>query len=66
MRPVAHAYEEIGAIPNTVIQAMASKGYLHAYERADGAEYTLTPKALVEVGAELGYAVAATSDGPHV
>jgi hypothetical protein len=66
MRPVAHAYEEIGAIPNTVIQAMASRGHLHAYERADGAEYTLTPKALVEVGAELGYAVEATSEGPHV
>lgn len=65
MRPVTHAYEEIGAIPNTVIQAMASRGYLHAYERADGAEYTLTPKALMEVGSELGYEVEATSEGPH-
>lgn len=65
MRPVAHAYEEIGAIPNTVIQAMSSRGYLYSYERPDGSEYTLTPKALVEIGSELGYAVEATSDGPQ-
>jgi hypothetical protein len=66
MRPVAHAYEEIGAIPNTVIQAMSSRGYLEAHERAAGVEYGLTPKALVEVGRELGYAVEATPDGPQV
>jgi hypothetical protein len=66
MKPVAHAYEDIGAIPNTVIQAMASRGYLYTYERPGGSEYTLTPKALVEVGSELGYEVEATSEGPHV
>jgi len=56
-----------GSAPgDTVIQPMFSRGYLFSYERPAGSEYALTPKALVEIGSELGYEVEATHEGPPV
>lgn len=64
---VPYRYNEIGPIPNTVIQVMGSRGFLSEWDAPNGRDRTwsLSLKALQVIGPQLGYSVLLPEDdGP--